>query len=69
MGTWYHYAVVHNRVLVWWTDDNGTEREEWFWGEEAERFMKLEDTANTEIQKSLYALARTKMTPQDGNNG
>lgn len=23
MGTYYNFAVVHDRVLIWWTDNAG----------------------------------------------
>ena len=60
MGIWYHYAIVHNRLLIWWTDDNGVDHEEWFWGEEAKKFIELEYTANLEIQQSLSRIAKVK---------
>lgn len=58
MGIFYHYAIVHNRLLIWWTDYDGVNHEEWFWGEEANKFFELENTVNNEIQNSLCAIIR-----------
>ena len=60
MGIWFNYAIVHKRLLIWWTDNNGAEHEEWFWGVEAEKFMELEYKANEAIQDALRSIIGVK---------
>lgn len=57
MGIYYHFAAVHSRVLIWWTDNDGQQHEKWIEGPNAESFLTLADKADMTMQKAMRELA------------
>lgn len=53
MGTYYEFAVVHGRVLIWWTDLKGKPHERWIEGAEAEVIIQAHSNADFMLQSAL----------------
>lgn len=70
MGTYYHCALVHGRVLIWWTDNDGTERQAWLEGDAAKDLIAKIMPDDFEIQLAIRAAlaAAHKDAPTVVNN-
>jgi len=53
MGTYYHYAEVHGKILVWWTDNDGGQHQQWLEGEAAEEVLNLTSKQDFQVQQLL----------------
>jgi hypothetical protein len=60
MGIYYEYALVHGRILVWWSDNNGAAHSKWIEEPEAEKLYGTLCRLNIEIQRELAAAVRIK---------
>lgn len=55
MGTYYNFAVVHDRVLIWWTDNAG-DHERWIEGDAAKAFTHFVSMQDCKVQGRIRAL-------------
>lgn len=53
MGFGYYHAIVHDRVLIWWTDNDGVKHEEWIEGAMAETLAEVIDGLEHRCQMYL----------------
>ncbi len=67
MGTYYHFAVVNDRVLIWWIED-GEQRMRWIVGSAAAALIDFISLQNCKVQGRLrdaLKLAETDIYPPD----
>lgn len=60
MGVYYDCVVVHGRLLVWWTDNNGIPHSKWFEEDEADEFLEKTSKRDFETQQDLARLVKIK---------
>lgn len=60
MGVYYDYAVVHERVLIWWTDNNGVCHSKWIEGEDGQKLISTLSSLDFKYQQELMAAIRIK---------
>lgn len=53
MGIYYHYASIHDRVIVWWTDHDGVSHERWLEGSIAAAITEAADGYDNSMQRML----------------
>lgn len=60
MGVYYDFAVVHGRLLVWWTDNGGVPHSKWIEEDDADEFLEKINKRDFETQQDLAKLSRLK---------
>ena len=60
MGVYYDFTIVHDRVLIWWTDHSGVTHSKWIEGEDADRFIVRLNKREMETQQDLAFLSKFK---------
>ena len=53
MGIYYQHAIVHDRVLIWWTDNDSVNHEVWLEGEDAQALINAANSADYIMQNSI----------------
>lgn len=60
MGVYYDFAIVHRRLLVWWTDNSGVPHSKWIEEDDADEFLEKINKRDFEIQQDLARLVKIK---------
>jgi hypothetical protein len=60
MGSYYQYALVHGRVLIWWSDNDGRDHSMWVEGPEADKVYGALNKLDMAIQRELAAATKIK---------
>lgn len=60
MGIYYEYAVVHGRILIWWSDHDGRDHSMWVEGPKADMVYGALNKLNMAIQRELAAAVAIK---------
>jgi hypothetical protein len=60
MGIYYEYAIVHGRVLIWWSDNDGVAHSKWIEGEDAVKLYGFLSKMDIDIQRELAAATKIK---------
>lgn len=58
MGIYYEYANVHGRILIWWSEHDGTAHSKWIDDEQAVKLYGTLNKIDMQLQRELAAAVR-----------